>query len=82
VQWFEEQRPGLGAEFFDEIETATRQVERYPEIGSPISHDRLTRRLLVPRFPYQLVYRLTATEVVIVAVAHVKRRPNYWKNRQ
>lgn len=81
VRWYEEQRAGLGAELFDEIEAATRKLEQYPEMGSPVSRDLLTRRILVPRFPYQIVYRLTPTEIVIVAVAHLKRRPNYWKNR-
>lgn len=42
--------------------------------------DPRTRRLLVGRFPYQVVYRLRATEIVIVAVAHLKRRPGYWKH--
>jgi len=70
-----------GAELFDEIEAATKQLEQYPEMGSPVAGDLLTRRILVPRFPYQIVYRLTPTEIVIVAVAHLKRRPNYWKNR-
>ena len=81
VRWLEEQRPGLGGEFFDEIEVATKQLHEYPEIGSPVSRDRLTRRLLVQRFPYQVVYRLTTTEIVIVAVAHLKRRPGYWRGR-
>jgi plasmid stabilization system protein ParE len=82
VRWFEEQRTGLGAEFYDEVAATTARLAAFPESGSPMSPDRLTRRLLVPRFPYQLVYRLTPTEIVVLAVAHLKRRPNYWKDRE
>ena len=82
VRWYEQQSVGLGAEFFDAIEATTAQLEEYPEIGIPASRDLLTRRLLVSRFPYQIVYRLTPSEIVIIAVAHVKRRPDYWKDRE
>jgi toxin ParE2 len=82
VRWFEEQRAGLGAEFYDEVIATTGRLEALPESGSPISPDGLTRRLLLPRFPYQIVYRLTPTDIVVLAVAHLKRRPNYWKDRK
>ena len=82
VRWFEEQRAGLGAEFYDQVISTTARLEAFPESGSPISTDGLTRGLLLPRFPYQVVYRLTPIEIVVLAVAHLKRRPNYWKNRK
>jgi toxin ParE2 len=82
VRWFEEQRPGLGSEFHDEVIATVARLESFPESGSPISPDGLTRRLLLARFPYQIVYRLTPTEVVVLAVAHLKRRPDYWKERK
>ncbi|WP_407936397.1 hypothetical protein [Limnochorda pilosa] len=50
-------------------------------MGSPVSADHLTRRVLVRGFPYQVVYHLRPDEIVIVAVAHLKRRPGYWRNR-
>jgi toxin ParE1/3/4 len=82
LRWYEEQRAGLGAEFFDEVAATTARLEARPEIGTAVSQDGLTRRLLVPRFPYQVVYRVTPDEIVILAVAHLKRRPNHWKNRR
>lgn len=81
VRWYEERRPGLGAEFLDAVAETAALIEAHPEIGAIVRHDPLTRRLLVSRFPYQIVYRLTATEIIIVGVAHLKRRPGYWKNR-
>jgi plasmid stabilization system protein ParE len=82
VRWYEEQRPGLGAEFFDEVAETTHQIQTFPELGGPVSRDGFTRRLLVARFPYQVVYRLTPNEIVVLAVAHLKRRPNYWRHRR
>jgi len=80
VRWYEEQRPGLGGELFDAVVQATT-VQAQPEIGT-LSRDRRTRRVLVQRFPYQVVYRLSANEIVIVAIAHLKWNPGYWKKRK
>jgi plasmid stabilization system protein ParE len=81
VRWYETRRTGLGGEFFDAVVATLTLIETRPEIGTTISTDGQTRRALVARFPYQVVYRLRPTEIVIVAVAHAKRRPGYWKNR-
>jgi plasmid stabilization system protein ParE len=81
VHWYETRRAGLGGDFFDAVVAAVTLIETSPEIGQTISTDGRTRRTLVARFPYHVVYRLRPTEIVIVAVAHLKRRPGYWKNR-
>jgi plasmid stabilization system protein ParE len=81
VRWYEARRSGLGAEFFDAVATTVSLIETSPEIGTTISTDGHTRRALVARFPYEVVYRLRPTEIVIAAIAHLKRRPEYWKNR-
>lgn len=81
VRWYEQQRAGLGAEFFDGVVHATSLIQAQPEIGTP-DPDQRTRRILVQRFPYQVVYRLTPDEIVILAVAHLKRRPGFWTNRE
>ena len=81
VRWYEARRSGLGGEFFDAVAATLSLIETNPEIGMPSSTDGQTRRALVAKFPYQVVYRLRPTEMVIVAIAHLKRRPKYWKNR-
>ena len=62
VRRYEEQRPGLGGELFDAVIHATSVIHAQPEIGTP-AHDHRTRRVLVQRFPYQVVYRLSADEI-------------------
>jgi plasmid stabilization system protein ParE len=81
VRWYESKHRGLGAEFLNEVAQTVERVATTPDAGSPLSEDHKTRRLLVPRFPYQLVYRVRETELVIIAFAHVKRRPGYWNDR-
>lgn len=81
VNWYELKRPGLGAELFDEVSESIARLAQNPESGGPMSADHRTRRLLMTRFPYHLVYRVRPTEIVVVAVAHVKRRPEYWRHR-
>jgi plasmid stabilization system protein ParE len=76
---YETHRSGLGLEFIVEVERATRALVSYPKIGHRFS--RRLRRVLVRRFPYGLLYRIDADAIRIVAVAHVRRRPGYWRHR-
>ena len=54
-------------------------VSEYPELGPAYQHG--TRRLSLAPFPYYLIYAITYDEVVVLAVAHAKRRPGYWSSR-
>jgi plasmid stabilization system protein ParE len=76
---YEAHRSGLGVEFIAEVERATGALVSYPKIGHRFS--RRLRRVLVLRFPYGLLYRIEADAVRIVAVAHLRRRPGYWRHR-
>jgi plasmid stabilization system protein ParE len=81
VRWYEAKRRGLGRDLLHETAKVVDRLEENPRGGTPMSADQRTRRLLVSRFPYQVVYRLRPDEIVVVAVAHLKRRPGYWKDR-
>jgi hypothetical protein len=43
---------------------------------------RHARRILLDRFPYSVIYRASADEILIIAVAHLRRRPGYWRHRK
>jgi plasmid stabilization system protein ParE len=79
AQFYESHRPGLGVDFIAEVQRAARVVASYPRIGRQFS--KRLRRVLVPRFPYGLLYEIGAEQVLVVAVAHVRRRPGYWRHR-
>ena len=81
VRWYETRRAGLGGKFFDSVVATLSRIRARPESGTAIAPDGRTRRILVARFPYQVVYRVAQEEITIVAVAHLKRRPEYWTRR-
>jgi toxin ParE1/3/4 len=79
VEYYEERVPGLGSELLEEVERAVHEIASSPEAGSPYLAN--TRRVLVRRFPYRVVYRVRPEEIVVLAVAHQRRRPGYWRGR-
>lgn len=79
VRWYEERRPGWGARLFDAVSQALDLIEQFPESGS--LQRPAVRRLSVRGFPFSVVYRVRPDDVSVIAVAHAKRRPGYWKNR-
>jgi hypothetical protein len=79
VNFYEESQPGLGLEFAEEVYVAIVRIIQYPYAGSEMSKN--SRRCLVNRFPYGLVYQIKSNELRIIAVAHLHRRPSYWKKR-
>lgn len=84
AEWYESQKGGLGDEFLSEYDVAIQVLTGAPRvfrvIPVPGSH-REIRRCLVDRFPYQIIYEIVAEEIVILAVAHIRRKPFYWKGR-
>jgi plasmid stabilization system protein ParE len=79
--YYEEQKTGLGLEYLAAVEQAVNCLMYYPEIGAKIRGS--IRRLILPKFPYSLLYRVLKDEQVrILAVAHHKRRPFYWSRRK
>ena len=71
---------GLGKSFASEVQRTVLLIRQFPDAGSPAGTSR--RRVLVPRFPYAIVYRRDPDSVVILAVAHQRRRPGYWRGRK
>jgi plasmid stabilization system protein ParE len=70
---------GLGAEFLAEVGPVINILRDHPELGRPIG--RGLRRTLLHCFPFCLIYFVEVDTVVIVAVAHQRRRPDYWRDR-
>jgi len=77
--WYERQSSGLGYEFLDEIDRTIHRITAYPDSCSEL--DPGLRRALVNRFPYGLVYGQDVGAVIVVAVAHLHRKPRYWMSR-
>jgi len=70
---------GLGDEFTDEVEAAIRRILNQPEAWANYHH--ATRRCLARRFPFGVVYQIRPNLILIVAIAHLRREPEYWAVR-
>jgi plasmid stabilization system protein ParE len=79
ARYYEEQAENLGLDFLAAVEASCERILQFPDIGRPFG-DRL-RRILVPRFPYGVIYRTEGNRTFIVAVANLYRRPGYWRTR-
>jgi len=84
VEWYEKRRAGLGEDFFAEVASALEVVREYPATGNrpPGVPERLdTRRVSLGRFPYHVVFMEVADQIRVIAVAHHRQRPGYWRKR-
>ncbi len=66
-------------DFRDGVRRLTRQLLEHPEIGVRIHRE--IRRYPLHDHPFNIIYRLTTEAVIIVALAHQRRRPGYWAGR-
>lgn len=85
VTWYEENKPGLGREFLDAIEEAQLDLSEGPALCSlapGIPKELVVRRILVRRFPYAVVFLELPEEIRVLAFAHARRRPGYWRDRR
>jgi hypothetical protein len=71
-------RPGSGAGLLDEVNVTAGRIAEAPREGSPYLYG--TRRFVLQRFPFSAVY-LMLVQGYIVAIAHHKRKPGYWRRR-
>jgi plasmid stabilization system protein ParE len=79
VQHYNLQSEGLGYEFAAEVRRALSRIVRFPEAWSALSPR--TRRCRTNRFPYGIVYQSRGDTILVVAVMHMKRHPDSWRER-
>ena len=82
--WYERERPGLGMDFLRAVDAALDllEAEVVPVVTVPgVAGKRGIKRLFLRRFPFAVVVRESAAEVVVIAFAHTARRPAYWRDR-
>ena len=78
-QYYESCRPNLGSNFLLCIEGSLSRIQKNPE-QYKVVHKRI-HRALVNRFPYGIYYTVLGDDVVVLAVLHARRNPEYWKRR-
>lgn len=79
ISWYARQKKGLGKRFAAAVRQALKRLRSLPRLHSIVISD--VRRAIVKGFPYVILYRVTASEIVVLAVFHTKRDPGDWHDR-
>jgi toxin ParE1/3/4 len=81
AEWYEGREPDLGVAFLEAVEALFGRIEHTPQQFAPINAREPYHRALVARFPYHVFFEILEDRVVVIAVAHERRRPGYWRSR-
>lgn len=81
ARWYEARGDGLGARLLQAVAGALTRVVANPRGFPRWREDRPHHKCIVDRFPYAIMFRVERDEIVVVAIAHAKRRPGYWSRR-
>ncbi|WP_026100141.1 type II toxin-antitoxin system RelE/ParE family toxin [Fortiea contorta] len=79
VQYYSQQRVEVAQAFIDAIEDAIYRIRESPTRYTVIDED--VRRCMTRRFPYGILYTIEPDYILILAVMHCSREPEYWKSR-
>jgi len=77
--WYRTHGVEIANDFEREIERCLRLIEEAP-LRWP-RYDAQRRRMIVRKFPYSIIYEIIDGQIAVLAVAHARRRPYYWRGR-
>ena len=77
--WYEDQRSGLGSRFLDELDVVFQRIKDNPRQFPRVEGD--IHRALLRHFPYGVYFLATSEDINVLAVLHLHREPDMWKNR-
>jgi toxin ParE1/3/4 len=77
--YYESEMAGLGDRFAREVERVVELLLEHPESGGAI--DAQLRHFVLRRFPHSIIYSVIGETLAIIAVAHARREPGYWRSR-
>ena len=80
IEHYNQERPGLGYQFAAEARRTFKRIEQFPEAWHPLSNN--TRRCRLKGFPYAVIYNATDQEIIVLALMHMRRDPDAWKDRR
>lgn len=77
-RWYEEQQPGLGANFIDELDKVEHLISDNPELFAKVRGE--VRRAILNKFPYGVFYVVHPDFISVIAVLHHARNPEAWRH--
>jgi plasmid stabilization system protein ParE len=79
AQYYEEAQPGLGRALIAEVRRAKELIAQHP-LATRIERGDIRVRS-ISRFPYRIYYRARPDEIIVIAIGHRRRRPEFWQSR-
>ena len=79
-RWYGKESASAAEGFVAELQRSLELISEAPLRWPAYEAD--TRRLVMRRYPYAVIYRVMDLTIQVVAVAHTSRRPGYWSNRR
>jgi len=79
IAYYSLQAEGLGKKFLDEILETIELISRFPQLWSQNTAN--TRKAVLRKFPFNLIYSILEDKIYLIAVAHQNREPEYWIDR-
>ena len=79
VAYYDLELKGLGSRFKLEVKTSLKRIAVFPKAWTLIKPD--IRRCIMHKFPYNILYAIEEDTILIIAVAHHHRNPEYWIDR-
>ncbi|MBI2427719.1 MAG: type II toxin-antitoxin system RelE/ParE family toxin [Ignavibacteriales bacterium] len=80
IYWYEQQRKGLGADFFLCVDEALERIKKNPTLYPTINKQ--IHRCIVHRFPFAILYEIEHADIKVLGVFHSKRNPQRWQERK
>ena|SRR4030066_1956572 len=79
IEYYNLQSTGLGQKFLDEVLETIELISHFPQLWSQNTEN--TRKAVLRKYPFNLIYSLFEDKIYIIAVAHQNREPEYWIDR-
>jgi plasmid stabilization system protein ParE len=81
IAWYEDDYPGRGRRFFEAVEGVFKRIRQEPLAFQQWGRRSELRFVVVPHFPYRVIFCEEPNGIVVYAVAHTKLRAGYWRKR-
>lgn len=76
---YADENADIAAAFYQAVVDGFSRILQHPKIAHQVGQRH--RKLVLKKYPYNIIYREAEDTVFIVAIAHHKRNPNYWLNK-
>lgn len=78
-EFYRRESPTIAERFLNEIDASFRKIQNAPHLYPRYTQN--TRRRVLGSFPFSVIYQEKEEVILVVAIAHAKRRESYWTKR-